>query len=91
MIKFDNSEPFIKPNGIKFREGQDSSIILPKVAVGVFSSHLYKDIIEKFSTKEVGYISGANLERNVYIINYNGSFITFFMAGVSGAWLCADL
>lgn len=91
MIKFDNSEPFIKPKGIKFREGQDSSIILPKVAVGVFSSHLYKDIIEKFSTKEVGYISGANLERNVYIINYNGSFITFFMAGVSGAWLCADL
>ena len=91
MIKFDNSEPFIKPKGIKFREGQDSSIILPKVAVGVFSSHLYKDIIEKFSAKEVGYISGANLERNVYIINYNGSFITFFMAGVSGAWLCADL
>ena len=91
MIKFDNSEPFIKPKGIKFREGQDSNIRLPKVAVGVFSSHLYKDIIEKFSTKEVGYISGANLERNIYIIKYNGILITFFMAGVSGPWLCADM
>ena len=91
MIKFDNSEPYIKPYGIKFREGQDPNIKLPKVAVGVFSRHLYKDIIEKFSTKEVGYISGANLERNVYIINYNGTLLTLFMAGVSGAWLCADM
>ena len=62
MIRYDNSEPFIKPKGIKFRDGQDSKIILPKVAIGVFSSHLFKDIVEKFSTKEVGYISGANLE-----------------------------
>lgn len=91
MIIFDNSEPHIKPYGIKFREGQDPNIKLPKVAVGVFSRHLYKDIIEKFSTKEVGYISGANLERNVYIINYNGTLLTLFMAGVSGAWLCADM
>ena len=91
MIRFDNSEPFIKPHGIKFREGQDPNIKLPKVAVGVFSRHLFKDIVEKFSTKEVGYISGANLERDVYIINYNGTFITLFLAGVSGAWLCADM
>lgn len=91
MIRFDNSEPFIKPRGIKFREGQDSNIRLPKVAVGVFSRHLFKDIVEKFSTKEVGYISGANIERNVYVINYNGTYLTLFMAGVSGAWLCADM
>ena len=91
MIRFDDSEPFIKPHGIKFREGQDENIKLPKVAVGVFSRHLYKDIIEKFSTKEVGYISGANLERNIYIINYKGEYLTLFMAGVSGAWLCADI
>ncbi len=91
MIKFDNSEPFIKPRGIKFRDGQDSNIRLPKVAIGVFSRYLFKDIVEKFSTKEVGYISGANLERNVYIINYNGVHLTLFMAGVSGAWLCADM
>ena len=91
MIKFDNSEPFIKPKGIKFREGQDSSIRLPKVSIGVFSRHLFKDIVEKFSTKEVGYISGANLERNVYIINYNGTLLTLFMIGVSGAWACADI
>ena len=91
MIRFDNSEPFIKPRGIKFREGQDTKIELPKVAVGVFSNHLFKDIVEKFQTKEVGYISGANIERSVYILNYNGIHITFFMAGVSGAWLCSDI
>ena len=91
MIRYDNSEPFIKPRGIKFREDQDANIRLPKIAIGVFSRHLYKDIIEKFSTKEVGYISGANLERSVYIINYKGVQLTLFMAGVSGAWLCADM
>lgn len=91
MIRFDDSEPFIKPHGIKFKEGQNPNIVLPKVAVGVFSNHLFKDIVEKFSTNEVGYISGANMERNVYIINYKGTLITLFMAGVSGAWLCADI
>ena len=91
MIKFDNSEPYIKPYGIKFYEGQDPNIRLPKVAVGVFSRHLFKDIVEKFSTKEVGCISGANLERSVYIINYKDTLLTLFMAGVSGAWLCADI
>ena len=47
MIRFDNSETYIKPKGIKFREGQDSNIKLPKVAIGVFSNHLYKDINRK--------------------------------------------
>ena len=91
MIRFDSSEPFIKPRGIKFREGQDPNIRLPKVAVGVFSRDLFKDIVEKFSTKEVGYISCANMERNVYIINYNGTLLTLFMAGISGPWICADI
>lgn len=91
MIKYDNSEPVIKPHGIKFRDDQDSNIKLPKVAIGVFSSHLYKDIIEKFSSREVGYISNANLERNVYIINYKGTQITLFLAGVGGVWLCGDI
>ena len=91
MFKFDNSEPFIKPRGIKFREGQDSNIRLPKVAIGVFSRHLFNDIVEKFSTMEVGYISGANLERNVYIIKYKEAMLTLFMAGVSSAWICADM
>lgn len=91
MISFDASEPFIKPRGIKFREGQDSNIRLPKVAVGVFSSHLFNDIVEKFSTNEVGYISSANVERNVYIIKYKETLLTLFMAGVSSSWICADM
>ena len=46
-----DEEGFIRPRGIKFREGQDPNIKLPKVAIGVFSSHLYKDIVEKFIVK----------------------------------------
>ncbi len=91
MIRYDNSEPFIKPQGLKFREGQDPNIKLPKVAVGVFSQHLFRDIVEKFSTKEVGYISCANIERNIYIINYKDTLITLFMAGVGATWVAADI
>ena len=91
MNKFDNTEPFIKPHGIKFRDGQDTNIKLPKTAIGVFSRHLFKDIVEKFNTKEVGYISSANIERNIYIINYKGTYLTLFMAGVGGPLISADI
>lgn len=46
MIKFSEEEGFIKAHGIKFREGQDKNIKLPSVAVGVFSRHLFDDVIE---------------------------------------------
>lgn len=91
MIRYSNDEGFIKPKGIKFRENQDKNIKLPKVAVGVFSRHLFDDVIEKFSCKEVGYISSANMERNIYILRYKDTEITFFMAGVSGPWISADI
>ncbi|MBQ7136933.1 MAG: nucleoside phosphorylase [Bacilli bacterium] len=91
MIKYSDEEGFIKAKGIKFREGQDKNIVLPKVAVGVFSRHLFNDVIEKFSCKEVGYISTANMEKNVYILRYKNDEITFFMAGVSGPWISADI
>ena len=68
MIKYSNEEGFIKAKGIKFRENQDRNIVLPKVAVGVFSRHLFEDVIEKFSCLEVGYISCANMEQNIYIL-----------------------
>lgn len=91
MIRYSEEEGFIKAKGIKFREGQNSSIKLPKVAVGVFSRHLFFDVVEKFSCMEVGYMSCANMERNVYILRYKDTEITFFMAGVSGPWISADI
>ena len=91
MIKYSNEEGFIRPKGIKFRDGQNADIKLPKVAVGVFSHHLYEDVIEKFECMEVGYLSCANMERNVYILKYNDTEITFFLAGVSGPWIVADI
>ena len=91
MIRYSNEEGFIKSKGIKFKEGQDSNIKLPKVAVGVFSRHLSYDVVEKFSCKEVGYVSCANVEREVFILRYKDVEITFFMAGVSGPWISADI
>ena len=91
MIRYSNEEGFIKARGLKTREGQKSDIVLPKVAVGVFSRQLYNDVIQKFNCEEVGYISMANMERNVYILDYKGTKLTFFMAGVSGPWISADI
>lgn len=91
MIIYSSEEGFIKPQGIKFRDGQDSNIKLPEVAVGVFSRHLFYDIVEKFSCNEVGYIANANMERNVYILKYKDQEITFFMAGIGGPMISADI
>ena len=91
MIKFSEEEGFIKAHGFKHREGQDKNIKLPSVAVGVFSRHLFDDVIEKYSALEVGYFSCANMERNIYIIKYKDIEIVFFMAGVSGPLIAGDI
>ena len=91
MIRFGEGEPFIKPKGIRFREGQDENIRLPKVAVGVFSQILFKDIVEKFKCKEVGYIYYVNFEKSVYILDYKGTLITLFMAAVGGPAMASDI
>ena len=54
MIRYSKEEGFIKPHGIKFRQNQDPNIILPEVAIGVFSRHLFNDIIKEFNCQEVG-------------------------------------
>ena len=91
MIRYSEQEGFIRPKGIKFKEGQDTNIRLPKVAVGVFSRHLFYDVVQKFQCREVGMLKCANAEREVFILNYKGTDITFFMAGVSGPWISADM
>lgn len=91
MIRYSNEEGFIKAKGISFRDNQDKNIVLPKVAVGVFSRHLFHDIVQKFNCREVGLLKCANFERNVYILNYKGTDLTFFMAGVGGPLLAADI
>ena len=91
MIRFSNQEGFIRSKGIKFKEGQDTNIKLPKVALGVFSRHLFYDVVQKFPCREVGMLKCANAEREVFILNYKDTEITFFMAGVSGPWISADI
>lgn len=91
MIRYSDEEGFIKPKGIKFRDGQDRNIRLPRVAVGVFSRHLFYDVVKKFKCKEIGYISAGNFEKNIYLLDFDGTIITFFMAGVSGPHISADI
>ena len=91
MIRYSEQESFVKPSGLRFKEDQDTNICLPKVAVGVFSRHLFYDVVKKFQCREVGYLNCANLEREVFILNYKGCDITFFMAGVGGPWISADI
>ena len=92
VIKYSDEEGFIKAKGIKFRDGQDKNIILPKVAVGVFSRHLFNDVVEKFSCKEVGYIATANVEKNVYIliticIHFKEKFKLYSSHSVDQRWV----
>ena len=91
MIRYSEQEGFIRPKGIRFKDGQDENVVLPEVAVGVFSNHLYYDVIQKFNCREVGVLRCANMEREVYILSYKGVDITFFMAGVSGPWISSDI
>lgn len=91
MIRYSNEEGFIKPIGLKFRDGQDKNIKLPKVAVGVFSKHLFDDVIHKCDSRSVGYIAMADFTRDIYIIKYKDIELTFFMAGVSGPWISGDM
>lgn len=91
MIRYSECEGFIPKHKIKFREGQNSDIVLPRVAVGVFSRHLFYNTVKEYNAREVGYLSCANFERNVYILNYGGREITFFMAGVGAPLLAGDI
>ena len=91
MIRYSDGEGIVRINGLHFRDGQNKKIVLPHVAIGVFSRYLYNDVIEKFSSKEVGYISCANYESNVYIIKYKDFEITFFMAHVGACRIADDI
>lgn len=91
MIRFSKEEGFIKPQGIKFREYHDRNVVLPKVAVGVFSRHLIESMIEHFQVREVGYLSAANYEKNIYILTYKNVELTLFMASVGGPCISADI
>lgn len=91
MIRYSEQEGFIRAKGIKFKEEQDAEIVLPKVAVGVFSRHLFYDVVQKFQCREVGMLRCANVIREVYILRYKDTEFTFFMAGVSGPWISSDI
>ena len=92
MILFSKEEGLIKATGIRKLDGaRDANYKLPHIAVGVFSEYLLDDIVEKFECIKVGFISGANCSRPVYIMKYEDIKITLFMAGVSGPWISTDI
>ena len=88
MIILGTGEPVIKTHGIHLTS--DISIF-PKVAVGVFSHHLFEDIISKYPCMKVGYMKNANFNRDVYIIKYKEKELVLFMASVGSTHIVADI
>ena len=94
MIIYSEQEGIINPMGIKLNGQHDKSIVLPEVAVGVFSFHLFEHIINnhpELNPTYAGYLTCANMDRNIYKIDYKGTKITFFIAGVGGPLLAGDI
>ena len=94
MINFSNQEGYISPTGVHFFDEEDKKKGLPEIAVGIFSKHLISFIVEEHSdmiVKKVGYIPNANMHKDVYIINYKGTEIAFFMAGVGAPVIVSDI
>lgn len=54
MIKYSNEKGFIKAKPIKSVDKKKRVNDLPEIAVGVFSHHLYEDVISKFPCEEKG-------------------------------------
>jgi len=91
MIRLGTDEPVIKSQGIHFYNEEDKNIVFPKVAVGVYSRHLYHDIVSKYQCNEIGYVKNANVEKPLCIMKYKDSEILLFMAGVSAPHIAGDL
>ena len=79
MIRYSDGEGIVRVNGLYYNE-EKTNVKLPHVAIGVFSRYLYQDVVEKFPSREVGYISCANYRTNVYVVKYKDVEITFIIS-----------
>ena len=92
MIKYSDEEGFIKSEEIRDKnDTRVEKVVLPQVAIGVFSIKLLESMVEKFNCEKVGYFGGATFHRPVYIMKHNNKEFTLFNAGVSGAWISSDI
>lgn len=91
MIRFSDKDGVVKVHGLHYKNEKKECIILPSVAIGVFSRYLVKDIAKKFCGRKVGYISCANYKSDVHVINYHNKEITLFMAHVGAPRIADDI
>lgn len=59
----------------------------PSIAITCFSGKLFKSIVDSFDGEVIGVIGNADIESNIYKINYNGIEVAFFQSRV-GAPAC---
>lgn len=89
MIFYSKEEGFIKPRGIKGKDGiRSTNIKIPHIAIGVFSEHLVNNIVNRYNCEKIGELTE---KRPVYILSYKNTNITLFMAGISGPWISGDI
>jgi len=95
MIRYSEQRGIISPSGIKSRTGKNTEdIVIPEICVGVYSHHLFEYIIDYYPDlrpTQIGYINTANCERDVYKINFKGTPITFYIAGIGGPLIAGDI
>lgn len=92
MIRYSNEDGFIKSEGIRDENDSRKVIpVLPKIAIGVFSTKLFEYMVKSFKNKKVGYFGGAGVHRPVYIIEYKNNPFVIFNAGISAPWISSDI
>ena len=92
MIRYSGEEGFIKSQGIRDKnDARGEKVILPEIAIGIFSVKLLNSIVKKYNCEIAGYFGGASFHRPVYIMKYESLEITLFNAGVSGSWISSDI
>jgi len=92
MIFYSDEKGIIPSTGIKNLEGvHDLNLKLPSIAIGVFSEHLYNDIVKKYNCAQIGKFGGSSISRPIHILNYKDKEFTLFLAGISGPWISSDI
>ncbi len=90
MIRFIDEDGIIEPIGMKNGEAELAELGV-ETAIMLFSTHLFDELDDKFSAREIGHLNGA-ADLPVYVINRNGKNVAVIksMIGAPAAAATAE-
>lgn len=62
----------------------------PPLVVSTFSKKIIQKYVQKYRAKKVAHIVGANGENNIYVLNWQGTPVAFYMSRVGAPACVAD-